>query len=226
MFKNTLIHIRHASRATPRRATTRIPIQLLQDVAGLGVRGQVVQVLPAYMRNYLHHHDRACYITAESGPRIPVVSPEVPAPEAEKKPVEEVFVQEVQEETVPAFTLSELSTLVGSLRSKKSQSKAEPVLNIAGQEKEGEDNYYSIAELQDQLPKVYQISASNLPLTKGKVSDVVFKITGSRIPLANIELSPYDSPLKFIDEIKELGKYQVLISSEVEKETLTKFIEV
>ncbi|RLV90142.1 hypothetical protein JA1_004772 [Spathaspora sp. JA1] len=218
MFKSTLVHVRHASKATRRRPSSKIQIQLLQDIPNLGVKGQLLMVQPAYMRNYLHHDNKACYTT--DGPRIPVVAETievekaVPAKQAVPKP------------TVPeqsAFTLSELSDLVGSLRSSKSQERTGPTLNIAS-EQTSED--YSITELQESLPEIYQLDSSVLPLDKAKLAELLFNITGSNIPVENIELSHYESPLKFISQVKTVGKYQMIISSESEKSSVTKLIQI
>ncbi|KAF5095117.1 hypothetical protein D0Z00_003265 [Geotrichum galactomycetum] len=54
----------------------KIPVQLLKDVPGLGVRGEVVSVTPGRMRNQLHRNNGANYVIKNVPLRIPVVSRE------------------------------------------------------------------------------------------------------------------------------------------------------
>lgn len=65
----------------------KIEVQLLKDFPGIGVRGQIVKVLPSLMLNTLHRGNGAAYILPTQPPRIPVVEASVEAPAPVKKPV-------------------------------------------------------------------------------------------------------------------------------------------
>ena len=54
----------------------KIPVQLLKDVPGLGVRGEVVSVTPGRMRNQLHRNGGANYVIKNVALKIPAVSRE------------------------------------------------------------------------------------------------------------------------------------------------------
>lgn len=56
-----------------RFASTKIPVQLLKDIGGLGYRGEVVKVAPGRMRNELHVDNKAYYVLKGVPLRIPLV---------------------------------------------------------------------------------------------------------------------------------------------------------
>lgn len=57
-------------------AEKKIPVQLLKDFPGLGVRGEIVSVAPGRMRNQLHRNNGASYVIKNVPFKIPVVSRE------------------------------------------------------------------------------------------------------------------------------------------------------
>ncbi|CAH2351478.1 hypothetical protein CLIB1423_03S07206 [[Candida] railenensis] len=130
--------IRHASKRTPPRADKRIPVQLLKDFPNVGVRGEVVKVLPSVMRNYLHMNNGATYLTKTKGPRIPIVDRSVFLEQQEKikqekaellreqrrKELEAQAQRESEENNEAALSLEELSGLFDNIkRGRKSKSK-------------------------------------------------------------------------------------------------------
>lgn len=131
--------IRHASKRTPPRADKRIPVQLLRDFANVGVKGEVVKVLPSVMRNYLHMNNGATYLTKTKGPRIPIVDRSVFLAQQEKikqeraellqeqrrKELEAEAQREVELNSEGALSLEELSGLFDNIkRGRKSKSKS------------------------------------------------------------------------------------------------------
>lgn len=66
-----------------RVGSNKVLVQLLKNVPGLGVRGELVKVAPGRMRNELHAQNGAAYVLKDMKLRIPRVM----------KPVEEVFVR-------------------------------------------------------------------------------------------------------------------------------------
>lgn len=196
--------VRHLVRNASTKSD-RITVQLLTDFHPLGVAGELVRVKPAFMRNFLHVDNKACYITKDHGPRIPVV-------ERKREPVEkkakapEAPVESAQDEPLasagPALSLDELSNLFSNMRMAKGKSAAatgfqtsEAVPEIA----------YSLAELGESLPATYTLPVSQFPLSREELAQVVFNSTGIEVPAAVIKVTGADGTV--VDEIATAGVY-------------------
>ncbi|KAI5950518.1 hypothetical protein CANMA_005178 [Candida margitis] len=130
-----------------------VEVQLLKTLPGIGVEGQILQVKPGYMRNYLHIDNKACYVTPNSPPRIPVVDVEELRLQEQKKhrqlqQRQQQQQQQQQQERTPeekaeeletekqgkeksdgAMSLEELSDLFSSMKSTKKTSE-KPELKV------------------------------------------------------------------------------------------------
>ncbi|CAK9439572.1 uncharacterized protein LODBEIA_P36720 [Lodderomyces beijingensis] len=109
-----------------RTARKFVEVQLLQDVPGIGVKGQLLKVKPGFMRNYLHIDNKACYVTPTTPPRIEVVD------------IEELRLKELQKQE----RMLRLKKQEEALASKQEQEQKEPV---AG----GEAEALSLDDLSD-----------------------------------------------------------------------------
>lgn len=194
----------------------KIQVQLLKDHPTLGQRGQIVRVRPAYMRNFLHVDNKACYITADLGPRIPVVERDL-AREAEKraaaaealkqqKQKEERKLKEAAEVANGAMSLEELSSLFGNMQSRRGQRTAETVSFAAesAQEMAG----YSVSELNEAIPRVYTVvlgKNTQLPVTKNFLASAISASSGIAVPVSAMRLN---SGSEEVSEAAAAGDYQ------------------
>lgn len=183
----------------------RITVQLLKDFPSLGVTGELVRVKPAFMRNFLHVDNKACYITKEHGPRIPVVERKREVVEKKTK-VQEKPAEAAQEEPSasagPALSLDELSSLFSNMRMAKGKSAA------AAGFQSGEaapEIAYSLAELGESLPATYTLPVSQFPLSRDELAKVVFNSTGIEVPASVIKVTGADGAV--VDEIATAGVY-------------------
>lgn len=134
------------------KSKTKINVQLHKDVPGLGLRGEIVRVLPGRMRNQLHPHNGASYVLEGKPLRIPVVTRQQAALEEEKRRAallasQTPEVEEVVDETVD---YSEL----GFLQFPKSASEtSEP---IQPSETEASD-FYSLHNALQSLPNMLSV---------------------------------------------------------------------
>lgn len=83
-------------RFTARTRQRTIPVQLLKNVKGLGVRGEIVQVKPTHMMNWLQFHNRASFILPGQQPPIPVVDKTKQLKELERKQRQIIAEQNLQ----------------------------------------------------------------------------------------------------------------------------------
>lgn len=191
--------VRFASR------TEKVSVQLLQDYQPLGVAGEVVRVKPAFMRNFLHVGNKACYMV--DGPRIPVVQrkKDAVAEKPKRKTQEKVLAQEPQakKESAPALSLDELSSLFTTMRSSKAkksssvgfQAESSPVESVA----------YSLTELGDSLADTFTLNAKKYPITRDQLAQSVFNSTGIEVPASVIKVVGENGSA--VDEIAESGLY-------------------
>lgn len=181
----------------------KISVQLLQDYQPLGVAGEIVRVKPAFMRNFLHVGNKACYMT--NGPRIPVVERkrEATVEKPKRKAQDKVLAQEPQTkpESTPAMSLDELSTLFTNLRSSKSKKKATVGFRAA----EDDTFAYSLAELGESLPETFTLSGKKYPITTEHLAKTVFNSTGIEVPSSIIKVVGEDGTA--VEEIISEGLY-------------------
>lgn len=193
----------------------KIPIQLLKDVPNVGVRGEILQVKPAFMRNYLHHKNKACYITPTQGPRIDVVTVEPKA----KQPVEhkpQITEEPTEKPVVEALSMDELSDLFKNMTSNVPEE-----LVIKPSEPE-----YTIAKLTERVPSLQYFMKEYLPITKEYVKDTLKDEADVNVPVEEITLALIETPDEPIEEITMVGKYLLKITSPTEDADLTTEIEV
>lgn len=175
---------------TAKTKTDKIPVQLLQPVSRIGRTGEIVRVRPAYMRNFLHADNKACYITKTEGPRIPVVAkPQRTEPKKAKKPKAAVKTKTTQ----PVMTLEELSLLFT------------PKADAAGFDMAASGLAFLVAGLADALPESHVVSGLLMPVTKAQLVQSLFMATGFEVPVEALSIRHGDS---FIEKITAPGAYQ------------------
>lgn len=183
----------------------RITVQLLTDFHPLGAAGELVRVKPAFMRNFLHVDNKACYITKDHGPRIPVVEKkretiEVKA-KAQVNPAK-VVQEEAPASTGPALSLDELSNLFSNMRMSKGKSAATAGFQTS---EAAPEIAYSLAELGESLPATYTLPVLQFPVSREELAKVVFNSTGIEVPAAAIKITVADGAV--VDEIATAGIY-------------------
>lgn len=186
---------RHAS-----TKNDKIPVQLLKDIEFLGQAGEIVNVKPAFMRNFLHVGNKACYMT--NGPRIPVVERKRElVVEKKKKPVEKVPAQELEKtpESAPALSLDELSSLFSNMRKSKKTSTTEFLASVS------DSVAYSLVELGESLPETFTLSGQKFPVSSETLAQTVFNSTGIEVPASVIKVAEEDG--KVVEEISKAGIY-------------------
>lgn len=230
-----------------------VEVQLLKTLPGIGVEGQILHVKPGYMRNYLHIDNKACYITPNNPPRIPVVDVEDLRLQEQRKrkqlqqKKQEENVQEeetdklepaeqAKEEANGAMTLEELSDLFSSMKSSK-RVPDKPDLKvqsnifdatkemIPGLEVEGHE-FDSVQDIDNKLPKLLTLSNSALPINKKTLAKHIEELTERNIDIGKLNLSYIDTPEDHIDSITETGRFQVRLKSDDEKTSITRVLEV
>lgn len=196
--------VRHFARNASTKSD-RITVQLLKDVHPLGAAGELIRVKPAFMRNFLHVDNKACYITKDHGPRIPVVEKKRESLEKKTK-VQETPAAKVQEDaaatTGPALSLDELSNLFSNMRMAKGKNNATAGFQTA---EASPQIAYSLAELGESLPATYTLPSSQFPLAKAELAQVVFNSTGIEIPASAIKVNGADGAV--VEEIATAGVY-------------------
>lgn len=193
----------------------KVRVQLLKDVPNVGAAGELLAVSPGFMRNYLHVDNKACYITKEHGPRIPVVERlVVVTPKEPKKKVE------VKVEEAPTMTLEELSGLFSSMRSRSAKLSGELKAEASA------EATYTVEEIESLIPKTVTISTTTaagrpnrLPISKEDVSALVYELLGIQIPASAFTVGESD-------EITETGTYAWTIRSPDQKRVFQKTLEI
>lgn len=229
-----------------------VEVQLLKTLPGIGVEGQILHVKPGYMRNYLHIDNKACYVTPNSPPRLPVVDVEELRlqeqkkhrqlqKEQEVKTLEQTIHElenekQVKDESEGAMSLEELSDLFSSMKSTKRTSE-KPDLKvqsnsfdattgtIPGLEMDGHE-FDSIQDIDNKLPKLLTLDHSALPINKKAVAKHIEDLTERNVDISGLELSYIDTPEAHIDSITEAGRFQVRLRSDDGKSFVTRVLEV
>lgn len=212
--------IRHGSKKIKHKVPEKIPVQLLKDHANVGLQGEIVRVRPAFMRNYLHRDNGACYITKQQGPRIPVVEK---SRQKERKPTSEVKKEAEVEEPVQskqddgntgAMSLDELSNLFNTMKSKRSAKQAESEGVTQAFEASTQEIAYTASELQQSIPRVHTIVLNDtvkLPIGKPYVASLIYDMAGVQIPSASIKLSSASNSRILLNEITATGEYSLVL---------------
>ncbi|ODV80186.1 uncharacterized protein CANTADRAFT_25872 [Suhomyces tanzawaensis NRRL Y-17324] len=200
------------------RLPEKIPVQLLKDVPTVGVAGEIIRVRPAYMRNFLHHKNRAAYILKGQGPKIPIVERSAVEVEAPVFVAEET-VEVVTKPTTPAkakagaMSLDELSSLFNTMKNKRARKSVGEEQSFTS----STEVAYTLSELKEAIPSPYTIQ-SDFPITKEYFASAIFNLSGNQVPIADMKLGQDKS---FVSEITEAGKYKLIISSSAEKNSIT-----
>lgn len=233
VFRNNKGFARHssfrfASGTSRLQLTEKIAVQLLKDFPRIGTKGEIVRVRPAFMRNYLHLNNGACYITKEQGPRIPVVE-KVKAKEPEKPKIEEVQPEPEKAPTVTpqahAMSLDELTSLFKNMKSNSRKSNAEKNDSDHSLFAAASEGSYTTAELRQLIPNINKISfknAGDATISKKYISSLLFDISGIQIATADIRL--LNSADENISEISEAGEFVMLLNVPDEKANVRKTI--
>lgn len=203
--------VRHASKGRV-AVSEKIQVQLLKDYGPLGFAGEIVRVRPAFMRNFLHVDNKACYITKDHGPRIPVVEKQKIV---EVKKTEELPVEEEEETTgTTAMSLEELSNLFSTMKSSKKKTQAQGSASFDFNPEASEEATFTLLELEEGLPSVFNITSGqtvSFPITKEALAEVVFKSTGIQVPTTAIRVTGSDKAV--LAEITKPGEYQWLFEA-------------
>lgn len=188
-------------RAFTRLASTKsrkISVQLLKDSKPLGVMGEIVKVKPAFMRNFLHVDDKACYITDKLGPRIPVVTKLKAVKSRTKKPKKTLVPKALDHKpTEPVLSLDDLSSLFSGMRAGNAPKEVPTYEAKSG-------SGINLIELGDALPQTYTFSPQNFPVTKDHLSQTVFNATGIEVPPSLIRIKKNTEDVM---EIPAAGEY-------------------
>lgn len=206
-----------ATRTLKRREI--IPIQLLKDIENVGVAGEILNVKAGYMRNFLHRDNKACYITENQGPRIPVV--ESTKKEDIKKKKSTLIVDEVVQvqDTPTPLSLEELSSIFSTMR--KSTKPATVAANV---ETSGSESSFSLVELEENIPATFAHQASSFPVSKEVLSQAIFNSTGIEVPVSAIKIRNNAGDLQ--DEIAQAGVYTWIFQNQGNSRTLKRALRV
>ncbi|CAI5758098.1 unnamed protein product [Candida verbasci] len=226
-------------------------VQLLQDVDGVGYKGEIIKVKPGFMRNYLHIDNKACYINEKNGPRIPVVDRD--EIREKKRKEAELLKQEQQEEIIDediekikenkdTLTLGELSDLFSNMsKNKKNKINMEKTfeikqnlikeneeeLQLSGDYEEAEilkQNLQSNKEIK--IPKIITITTDTLPINKTTLFESINKHQDNLVEsLESFKISYIDTPNEHLEIIEDKGRYQIKFQHENEERTTTIEIE-
>lgn len=191
------------------------------DHPTLGSTGEIVKVRPAFMRNYLHVGNKACYTV--DGPRIPVVeaSKKSSVKPKEKIQVVEPKAAEVVEDT-GAMSLNELSNLFNTMRSSRSKKQA-GVSHVTITEEAVES--YTSSELKV-IPanNTFALETAN-PLTKQHLVKYVYDVSGITVSESLIKLK-HQSGREFLKEIDAVGEYLWVIEVPSEQTSVRRSITI
>ncbi|KAK6199910.1 uncharacterized protein RJT21DRAFT_126885 [Scheffersomyces amazonensis] len=204
----------------------KVTVQLLKDVKDIGIKGELLRVKSAYMRNCLQHGGKAAYVTKTKGPTIPVVvrqyveEKETPKSEIIDKPSDKESETKAKNKA-EALSLDELSQLFNSMRRRKSIADADKQSSTFQIAKATEEVSFILTELNELIPNNHTFRNSKFPITKTNISSLLFNLTGEQIPQSVITLEKSTTP---IEEIQESGDYTLIIKSPAEKSSITKHI--
>lgn len=195
--------MRFASTRTAADKSGKISVQLLKDFPLVGARGEVVRVKPAFMRNYLHVNNGACYLLEGQGPRIPIVKRV--KQEARKVPVEKKVVEPKaveSDQSSGAMSLDELSTLFNNMRKSRRGTAARETgeATFAASENIG----YTASEVTQLVPRVHGLQVETFPFTKKHLSETIYNISGLEIPESSIKWNG-------VTEISKAGEFEYTI---------------
>lgn len=203
--------VRHASSAR-RRIPEKISVQLLKDHPTLGVAGEIIKVRPAFMRNYLHAGNKACYLT--DGPRLPVVDKPKHKPQRAEPVVEKSVVKETAGENVSAMSLNELSTLFNTMKKSRRASAGEgSQLTLDTTSADGD--FYTLNDLKESVASKHTVTLES-PITVDTLSDIIFQQSGIRVAASNIQINEGRT-----EKIDAKGTFNWLVAVPVEKATFT-----
>lgn len=195
--------VRFATTRAAASKSSKIRVQLLKDFPLVGARGEVIRVKPAFMRNYLHVNNGACYLLEGQEPRIPVVKRV--KQEVRKAPVEEKVPEPTAVESDPssgAMSLDELSTLFNNMRKARRGTAARPTgeATFAASENIG----FTATEVSQLVPRVHGIQVETFPYTKKQLSETIYNISGLEIPESSIKWNG-------VTELSKAGEYEYTI---------------
>lgn len=195
--------VRFASTRTVANKSGKISVQLLKDFPLVGARGEVVRVKPAFMRNYLHVNNGACYLIEGQGPRIPIVKKV--KQEVRKAPVEKTVPEPKaveSDQNSGAMSLDELSTLFNNMRKSRRGTAARETgeATFSASENIG----FTAAELTQLVPRVHGIQVETFPYTKKQLSETIYNIAGLEVPESSIKWNG-------VTEISKAGEYEYTI---------------
>lgn len=195
----------------------KIPVQLLKDCGSIGRAGEVIRVKPAFMRNYLHVDNKACYITETAGPRIPVVERErkVKVKALKKKVVD----TPAQDAVTKPVSFDELASLFAEM-----QGGAKPVVAATLEAAAASTDSYALSDLMDGLPPTFSLFDCEFPVSKEHLAQTVFNATGVNVPASVIRVR--DKSGNTLEEVQAPGSYTWTFSSSESTGLVTKALRI
>ncbi|RCK54505.1 hypothetical protein Cantr_04230 [Candida viswanathii] len=241
----------------PKRTVNKfVHVQLMQDVPGVGVRGEVKRVKPGFMKNFLHTDNKAVYVNDNLPPRIPVVKiRKEPKVEKVHRPIPREEVEQALEEGKQTRTesttmsLKELSQLFKSLKNETPRRKAfnvsssdlkvqVPSLDLdsvkipeekpAEEEAETEPVTYEVVTLQEFSKNLPSVVTISASTFPLAKSDITsrFKELAGREIVSSIEVAYIDTPNVKLKKVTEAGRYTVKLFSENKRTRADAVVEV
>lgn len=178
------------------------------------------------MRNYLHHGDKACYITETQGPRIPVVEK---AKTATPKTIKSQVKAAIQKKEAPvndradSMSLSDLSALFNNMRSSRSL-RNNTQSSISINTDAVPESTYSSSDLKESIPKVHTLTLEKdapVPITREYLATAIYEMAGLKIPVSNIKLTQKSGDKDVVSVIDQEGSYNLVINVPAEKTKFT-----
>lgn len=218
--------VRSASKKVKHRIPSKIPVQLLKDHPVYGTKGEIINVSPSFMRNYLHHGDKACYITETQGPRIPVVEKiKTATPKTIKSQVKAAILNKEAptNDRADSMSLSDLSALFNNMRSSRSL-KNNTESSISINTDAVPESTYSSSDLKESIPKVHTFTLEKdapVPITREYLTTAIYEMAGLKIPVSDIKLTQKSGDKDVVSVIDQEGSYNLIINVPVEKTKFT-----
>lgn len=200
-----------------------IRVQLLKDIENVGVAGEILKVRAGYMRNFLHHDNKACYIKENQGPRIPVAE-STRRVERKKKTVK-LADDAVEPTSAPKpLSLKELSGIFSSMRKTPKIAAKDYVPVTANVETTSSEATFSLVELEENILPTFIYNPTAFPVSKTDLIEAIYASTGIEVPVTALRIR--DISNTHLQEIPESGEYTWIFQVPGNPRTLKRILRV
>ncbi|ODQ64649.1 hypothetical protein NADFUDRAFT_47267 [Nadsonia fulvescens var. elongata DSM 6958] len=227
------------SAAFSTKSKKKISVQLLTKIKGLGEKGEIINVLPAFMRNFLHKENQASYVLPGQEPKIPVLTKAmIDAKKEELRQKNRLLYEAALAKKAAEATIDPAQIALENARARSRVNRSvEELTNLRFTEPNNTTHTTGrkiTLNALDSFPPVLRLKRSSQttgfldqPITMAELTERISQLVDADVSTTDLEvILNQNGKSEVISELDFVGKYQLFINIPGQTDKFSRIISV